>query len=71
MADFKLEAAKVTVISIVDRDWPDGCLGLGGTGMMCTQAIVPGFEVVLEADGKTYTYRTDARGRGAIRDPRK
>lgn len=51
-------AAGITVVSLEPFTWPDGCLGLGGPGVVCTQALVPGWLAVLRApDGKEYRYR--------------
>lgn len=57
-----IAAEKITVKSITPVDWPDGCLGAAKPGMLCTQAIVPGYRVMLEANGKTYEVRTDQDG---------
>ena len=53
---------KIEIVSFEHRDWPDGCLGLGGEGVMCTMAIVPGWRVELNADGAVYIARTDEVG---------
>lgn len=50
---------EITVVSTEEVEWPDGCLGIQMEGLMCTQAIVPGFRVILEANGKEVEYRTD------------
>jgi hypothetical protein len=44
------------------QDWPDGCLGLAERGIFCTQAIVPGWRVLVEDEGQTFVYRTNASG---------
>lgn len=49
----------ISVVSITEKEWSDGCLGLGKADEMCTQALVPGYEAKLTAQGVTYTYRTD------------
>jgi len=49
----------ITVVSTEEVDWPNGCLGIQMEGLMCTQAIVPGFRVILEANGREVEYRTD------------
>ncbi len=61
------EKLNVTVdtIKIVSTDvvtWPDGCLGVQKIGVMCTQAEVPGFNIILEADGKQYEMHTNVNG---------
>lgn len=57
-----LDVAEISFISTEAVDWPDGCLGAARPGMMCTQAIVPGFRIVMEADGLQYEYRTNQDG---------
>lgn len=42
-------------------EWSDGSLGCPQPGLVYTQAIVPGYRIVLEADGTTYTYHANAR----------
>jgi hypothetical protein len=64
-----VEAQSVTVISVEAVEWPDGCLGLAMPDQMCTQAIVPGYRVILEADGTQYEVRTDLNGQRAIVAP--
>lgn len=44
------------------KTWPDGCLGLGSSNELCTQALVEGWRVVMENKGKTWVYRTDEGG---------
>lgn len=52
----------VKVVSSSQVDWPNGCLGIQKPGIMCTQAIVPGYQVILEVNGKQYEVRTDLTG---------
>src|SRR5215210_1504993 len=49
----------IVVASTEAVDWPDGCLGIQKLGVMCTQAVVPGFRFVLEAEGKQYEFHTN------------
>lgn len=61
----------IRVISLEAVDWPDGCLGVYAPGVSCIQVIVPGYRIVLEAEGRRYTYHTDREGRWVVRaDPR-
>jgi hypothetical protein len=57
-----LPADEIKLISTEAVDWPDGCLGIQMEGLMCTQAIVPGFRVILEANGREVEYRTNQDG---------
>ena len=52
----------VVVVKAERVTWNDGSLGCPRPGMAYTQALVPGYWVVLEADGLTYDYRATARG---------
>ena len=52
----------IKIIDAVERQWPDGCLGLAKPEEMCTQAIVPGYLIHLEAQSVTYAYRADKAG---------
>ncbi len=54
-----LPADQVKFISIEAVDWPNGCLGVTRMGVMCTQNVVPGFRIILEANGKQYEFHTN------------
>lgn len=51
----------VHVLSLEPVIWRDGSLGCPEPGMFYTQALVPGFRLTLEVDGKSFDYRS---GRG-------
>jgi hypothetical protein len=57
-----LRAAQVRVVSFKRTTWPDGCLGLGGAGVMCTQQLVAGYRAVFTVRGRRVVYRTDLHG---------
>lgn len=52
----------VIVLSAYEKEWPNGCLGLGSEEEMCTQAIVSGYEVTVQAEGKSRVFRTNEEG---------
>jgi hypothetical protein len=52
-------ADQVKLVSIEAVDWPDGCLGVTHIGMLCIKGPVPGFRIVLEANGKQYEFHTN------------
>ncbi len=58
----KIEENKVVIMSAFEKEWSDSCLGLGGPAESCLMAITPGYEVTMQAQGKTYVYRTDTAG---------
>lgn len=53
---------RIVIMLVEEREWADGCLGLGGPAESCLQALVPGYRVELDAGGTTYVYRTDKTG---------
>jgi hypothetical protein len=64
-AQLNVDAQRITVVSVDEVEWPDGCLGLGKPDQMCTMAIVPGYRVILEVDGTQHEVRTSLDGRQA------
>ena len=61
-ARLNLPAGDVSLASMEAVDWPDGCLGIYEKDVTCTEAIVPGYRVVLEATGQRYEVHTDLDG---------
>ena len=57
---------EIKLASTEEVEWPDGCLGIVRIGVMCTQATVPGFKIILEANGKKYEYHTNQDGSMAV-----
>jgi hypothetical protein len=51
--------ANVKTVSVNPTVWPDASLGCPKMGMMYAQVETPGYEVELEANGKTYRYNAD------------
>jgi hypothetical protein len=56
----KAESARVVTAEALM--WPNGALGCPQPGRMYTQAVVPGYRVVFEADGRTYAYHASQKG---------
>jgi hypothetical protein len=53
---------EVRVVSAESVTWPDGSLGCPAPGMMYTQALVPGYRIVLQAGGQQLAYHAGAQG---------
>jgi uncharacterized protein len=70
-ADLKVDPTGIQVTSLEMVTWPDACLGLATADEMCAAVETPGFRVVLSADGKSYTVRTDASGKTVRLEPAK
>ena len=61
-AQLDIPPDQVTIAQIDEEDWPDGCLGLAADDEMCTEAIVPGFRVILNAGEVAHEFRTNRDG---------
>jgi len=57
-----LQREAVQIVEAEAVVWSDGSLGCPQPGMMYTQALVEGYRVVLEVDGKQYDYHASDRG---------
>ena len=57
VAEDQIEATEV-----VDVEFSDSCLGLGGPAESCLQAITPGWLVLLDVNGAPYEVHTDETG---------
>lgn len=53
---------EISVVSAESREWEDASLGCPEEGEMYAQVITQGFQVLLEADGSQFDYRTDTLG---------
>jgi len=58
---FQTKADQLQLLSYEYVSWPDGCLGVP-MRTVCTQAVVPGFRIVIRFEGQDYEYRTDLQG---------
>ena len=56
------DLATATVVRAEAVEWSDGSLGCPEPGMMYTQAITPGYHVVISVDGVEYDYRATEAG---------
>ena len=68
----RLKTAKeedIRVLSAVEVTWNDGSLGCPEPGMMYTQALVPGYRIVLESAGVAYDYHGAKTGKPRLCQP--
>ena len=52
----------VSIIAAESVTWSDGSLGCPQPGMMYTQALVPGYRVVVDAGGEQMSFHASDRG---------
>lgn len=57
-----IPAEEFLVVYVENVDWSNGCLGVERPNTACTEAIVPGYRIVMEAQGMRYEYHTDQLG---------
>jgi hypothetical protein len=55
--------SKITIVSITEQQWPDGCLGLPQGQEACTQAIIPGWRIEVTDNLQNWAYRSDQTGK--------
>ena len=61
-----VEPSAVTIVEAKTESFSDGSLGCPEPGMMYTQAIVDGYQVIVEANGTQLDYRGSAPGKFRI-----
>lgn len=57
-----ISANQFQIIEAEQRNWPNSCLGLYEPEIACTQVIVPGWRVVVQADHQEWSFHTDGTG---------
>jgi len=57
-----ISADRVYLAAMEERDWTSGALGVEEPGQSYTQAITPGYRLVLETGDGLYEYHTDLTG---------
>ncbi|MDF2734205.1 MAG: hypothetical protein K0S97_828 [Chloroflexota bacterium] len=61
-----VDPSAVTIVEAKTETFSDGSLGCPEPGMMYTQALVDGYQVVVEANGTQLDYRGSAPGKFRI-----
>ncbi|GAB4456589.1 MAG: hypothetical protein Kow0070_06940 [Anaerolineales bacterium] len=61
-----LPSDQLTIASTEAVTWSNGCLDVERPGMMCTQALVEGYRIIIEANGREYEVRTNQTGSMAV-----
>ena len=57
-----VDASAVTIVDAHEETWSDGSLGCPQPGMMYTQALVEGYQVIVESNGTQLDYRGGGPG---------
>ncbi len=54
-----IDPGQTELVEVSSVTWPDGSLGCGIPGSEYLQVLIPGYKILLTADGQRYTYHTD------------
>jgi hypothetical protein len=65
---FKISEDQIRLFEVKAVVWPDASLGCPQPEMMYAQVITPGYQIQLEAMGKSFSYHTDETGRVILCD---
>ena len=61
-AHLGVSEADVEIVEVRIVEWPDGALGCPQEGVVYTQAVVEGIQVLLRVDGRVYDYHAGSDG---------
>jgi hypothetical protein len=59
---YNLDRSALQVVKTASQTWPDGCLGIVAPDTLCTQALVPGWQITVKAKQQQWVYRTNHNG---------
>jgi hypothetical protein len=62
-AKMGVDASKLTVVHLEQREWSDTSLGCPEPGRVYAQVVTPGWLVVIAGDGQALVYHTDQKER--------
>lgn len=63
---YNISIDQIKIINTEAVTWPNGCLGVVIPGVMCTDVIVDGFSIKLEANGQQFEIHTNQDGTSVV-----
>jgi len=63
----QIPSDRLSISDAIAKTWPDGCLGLAKPDELCSQALVPGWQVTVSDGSQTWVYRSDRTGQNIRR----
>jgi hypothetical protein len=63
---YNIPVDQIKIISTEEVTWPNGCLGVVLPGVMCTDVIVDGFRIIMEANGQQFEFHTNQDGTSVV-----
>ncbi len=58
----RTSADEIEVVRSEEVEWPDASLDCAEEGRVYAQVVTPGFQVILQTDGRVYDYHADSDG---------
>jgi len=63
---YTIPVDQIKLVSTEAVSWPNGCLGVVIPGVLCTDVIVDGYRVILEAKGQQFEIHTNQDGTNVV-----
>jgi hypothetical protein len=63
---YNIPVGQIQITSTEAKTWPNGCLGVVIPGVMCTDMIVEGFSIKMEANGQQFEMHTNQDGTSVV-----
>jgi hypothetical protein len=60
---WQISIQDLKIVESTPQTWNNGCLGVSQPGEICTQALVPGWKVVVSDGKQKWVYHTNSNGR--------
>jgi len=60
--DTGISTEDIIVVKLEPAEWSDSCLGVQIPDLVCTQVLVPGYRVIMTANGRQYEAHTNEDG---------
>ncbi len=57
-----MQTNQISLVSAESVTWPNGCMGVQRIGVLCTNKQIPGYKIVLQANGQQYEFHTNGDG---------
>jgi hypothetical protein len=63
---YNVPVDQIKIVSTEAVTWPTGCLGVVIPGVLCTDMIVDGFRIIMDAKGQQFEFHTNQDGSSVI-----
>jgi hypothetical protein len=63
---YNIPTDQIGIVSTESVTWTNGCLDVVIPGVLCTDVMVDGYRIILQANGKQYEFHTNLDGTNAV-----